>query len=53
MGNFHHPVPAFLDSLSSEVKLQSAGDQHKGPLVCAICTKIACLSKQGYKTWLY
>ena len=26
MGNCHQPVPAFLDSLSSEVKLQGAGD---------------------------
>ena len=27
MGNFYQPVPAFLDSLSSEVKLQGTGDQ--------------------------
>ena len=29
MNHFDQPVPAFLDSLSSKVKLQGAGDQHK------------------------
>ena len=29
MGHFHQPVPAFLDSLSSEVKLQTAEDQDR------------------------
>ena len=29
MGNQPQPVPAFLDSLSSEVKLQGTGDQRK------------------------
>ena len=28
MSHFDQPVPAFLDSLSSEVELQGAGDQH-------------------------
>ena len=27
MSSCHQPIPAFLDSLSSEVKLQGAGDQ--------------------------
>ena len=30
MGHFHQPVLALLDSLSSEVKLQGAGDQPIG-----------------------
>ena len=47
MGNFHQPVPAFLDSLSSEMKLQGAGTSVKGqvdfPMSIFVCAKHNCL----------